>query len=348
MPTLAQQEAADNAKVEEHRREFGDESAARLDARLYEFRRTPSTSYLAGFPKWAVVLLALWVVALETADKLPQLLLSYPRYEAALAEIQVKLMQPAVVSAQLATAVNEAKASEFKPATAQAQLDKALSDARTARFTAEAAPLQPAQAAINLQKTTLDVRAAVFQPKLNEIQLVKLGVETKTAAFQQGLTASQAIQAEQGTAMTNAALAVTMPLIADLLKQYGINVPMDKIAPALSIINPAARTADLQSAVTTGATTTSAAPVTSQEYQNGVQARTTWENYVASLSGDASEGAQFWASVRSDKKQHTCNEQKGATSQAFRDACNKARQMLISVDRNRKANADYLAGWNSL
>jgi hypothetical protein len=57
MPTPAQQEAADNAKVEAHRQLFGDEAAARLDADLYKIRRTSSgSSYLAGFSRWIVVL----------------------------------------------------------------------------------------------------------------------------------------------------------------------------------------------------------------------------------------------------------------------------------------------------
>jgi hypothetical protein len=109
--------------------------------------------------------------------------------------------------------------------------------------------IQPQLAAITLVKTILETKTAVYQPQINEIQLAKLGVETKTAAYQQGLTASQAIQAEQQTAATQAMMRVAAPLIGQELKLFGIDLPLDKIAPQLGIIDPAARTSDLQDAM---------------------------------------------------------------------------------------------------
>ena len=162
MPTPDVFDAADHAAIEEVRKHQGDAAASEFSSKLYLVRRTPRTNYLAGFPKWGVILFAVWVVAIETADKLPQIMLSYPRYEAALAETQAKLLQPELVRAQLATAVNEAKASDLKPAMTQAQLDRAVSDAVTAKFTAEAAPTQLAMAVVNLGKTTSEATTAKF------------------------------------------------------------------------------------------------------------------------------------------------------------------------------------------
>lgn len=275
MPTLAQQEAADAAKVEAYRQQFGNDAAAKLDADLYKLRRAPSgNGYLGGFPRWVVALVAVWVVALETADKLPKLMLAYPSYEAALAEIRVKMMQPDVVTAQLATARLEAEAAQYKPETAKTQLARAESEAVTAGFTAQAAPAQmrltqanavraeveanvskeltaatlekaqndakasilaPQLAVVNLAKTTLEAQAAVYQPKINEVNLAKLGIDAKKAA--------------QENAMNNAALSMMAPMLGNLFKQFGIDLPLDKIAPQLEIIDPAARTRDLQSAM---------------------------------------------------------------------------------------------------
>jgi hypothetical protein len=89
-------------------------------------------------------------------------------------------------------------------------------------------------------------------------------------------------------------------------------------------------------------------PPRSQDYINGAGARAAWEDLVATLTGDARDGAVFWASVRSDKaRQHTCNEGKGASSQAFKSACDAAKIFFVNVDKNRLANADYRSGWNS-
>ncbi len=80
-----------------------DEKAATFEADLYKLRHTPAPepSTFAGFPRWLVVLFVIWVALLETADKLPRLLLSFPGYEATLAEYQAKMMQPDITAAQL-------------------------------------------------------------------------------------------------------------------------------------------------------------------------------------------------------------------------------------------------------
>jgi hypothetical protein len=111
--TTDTQIAADEAEVEKMREKFGDAEAAKLAADLYKIRRTPppAASGFSQFPRGIVILIALWVGLLETADKLPKLLLTIPQYEATLAEYNAKLLQPDLTSAQLTRAKNEATAS---------------------------------------------------------------------------------------------------------------------------------------------------------------------------------------------------------------------------------------------
>lgn len=251
MATSPRQDADRLARVEEHRQKFGDVSAAQLDRTLLELQlqQNAASSRFAGFPKWLVILIAVWVGALETADKLPALLLAYPRYEANLAETQAKLLAPDLARAQLAAAESQAVVAKYdadaapnKPALVAAQLVTAENGAKASIF-------QPPTAAAQLQQTTFNAQASVFAPKTAEVNLAKLGIDTKTATYQQTATAAQSIQAAQGTAITQATMTAMLPMISSLMKQYGIDLPMDKLAPALGIIDPEARTRDLQAAM---------------------------------------------------------------------------------------------------
>lgn len=116
MAGTAAEKAEDDAAVEEYRAKFGDTEAAKLAADLYKLRRTPApASTFAGLPRGIILLIAIWVGLLETAEKLPFLLLAYPQYEATLAEIQARMMQPNLVAAQLDKARLEAKAAKWQP-----------------------------------------------------------------------------------------------------------------------------------------------------------------------------------------------------------------------------------------
>ena len=129
--------AADNVAIEDYRAKFGDEKAAQFAADLYKLRRTPappSAGMFSGLPRSIIILIAIWVGLLETADKLPRLLLSYPGYEATLAEYHAKMMQPDITAAQLEKARNEAKASAYQPGTAEAQLEKSKQEARASAW----------------------------------------------------------------------------------------------------------------------------------------------------------------------------------------------------------------------
>jgi hypothetical protein len=121
MAGTAAQIAEDNAAVEDYRTKFGDTEDAKFAADLYKLRRTPDTGLAARFPRGIVILIAIWVGLLETADKLPLLLLSIPKYEATVAEYQAKLLQPELTQAQLDKARLEAKAAEWQPFATAAQ-----------------------------------------------------------------------------------------------------------------------------------------------------------------------------------------------------------------------------------
>ena len=169
METQAQNVAADNKAVEDFRQKFGDADAAKLWADLYKIRRTPApASSFAGLPRAIILLIAIWVGLLETAEKLPFLLLSYPQYEATLAEIHAKMLQPDLVAAQL---------------------DKARSDAKTAA-------IQPDLTSVQLAKTRLETKAAAFQPDIASAQLDKALSEAKAAKWQPYLTAAQGYHAQ--------------------------------------------------------------------------------------------------------------------------------------------------------
>jgi hypothetical protein len=259
-------------------------SINQINAELAAMRQARGTGYLAGFPKWVVVLFAVWVVAIETADKLPQIMLSYPRYEAALAEAKAKIMQPDLVAAQLAKAQNDATTSSFQPQIADAQLKRAVNEAKASNFQPElteaqlkktfneaaASEIQPETAVLQRDKlkndvatsafqpdltklqtvkAAFDAQASVYQPQINQTQLAKLGVETKTAAFQQGITASESVKKQQDAAFDQGAAKLIYPLVASFLGNLGVNLPLDKLVPNLAIIDPNARTADLESAL---------------------------------------------------------------------------------------------------
>lgn len=158
--------AEDAAAVEEYRAKFGDEKAAQFAADLYKLRRTPApapeTPIFGVFPRWTLVLIAIWLALLETAEKLPRLLLAFPGYEATLAEMQAKMMQPQITAAQLAKAQNEAKASTYQPNLAAVQLEKNTYEANATAYApakalseAKAARWQPSIAAAQSYETQI-------------------------------------------------------------------------------------------------------------------------------------------------------------------------------------------------
>ena len=178
MPTPAELLAADNAAVVEAEEKFGKEEAAKLYRELYLRRRNPpDRSPFASFPRGLVMLIALWVAALETADKLPQLLLSVPRYEAALAEAKGKLVAADMAQAQLEKAKNDAITSGFQPQIAGAQLKREINEAAASNY-------QPKSAEAQMTRAVNEARASQYQPETAQAQL-------KAALWQPFLTAAQ-------------------------------------------------------------------------------------------------------------------------------------------------------------
>jgi hypothetical protein len=329
----------DLAQIEAFRATATPEEAGKFAAELYKLRNTPGSGTFGGFPRWLVVCIAVWLALLETSDKLPQLLLSYPRYQAALAEVQAKIMQPDLIQAQLDKARFDATAARYaadaapaQPALVAAQLKKATAEGDVAndltrqqllKTTNEtrASALQPDLTALQLEKAKYETLAALFQPKTAETQLAKLGIETKAAGIQLPLT-------EQGAALSSATLGVMSPLMMRLL---GI------AQGALSPTEASSSQAPLQPAQQ---------PQRSADYQRGMDWRDKWESYFAGLSGDAQAGADWWASVRSEQRQHSCNEGRGAISADFRTGCLGAKKILDPADEWRTKVPEFKAGWN--
>jgi hypothetical protein len=94
------------------RAHLGDAAASQLAAEIYKLRlaQTPQPNGFYGFPRWTIALIALWLALLETADKLPKLLLTYPAYRATLAELNAKEFQLPIAAAQAFKLEQEAKA----------------------------------------------------------------------------------------------------------------------------------------------------------------------------------------------------------------------------------------------
>ena len=132
----------DLAQIEAYGATATEKEKAEFRAELYKLRNAPSGSYFAGFPRAVVILIAIWFGLLETADKLPQLMLSYPRYQAALAEANAKLLQPDLVAAQLTKANNEALASVYQPDVTKYGLAKAKQEARASEWQSFSAAAQ--------------------------------------------------------------------------------------------------------------------------------------------------------------------------------------------------------------
>lgn len=75
--------------------------------------------------------------------------------------------------------------------------------------------------------------------------------------------------------------------------------------------------------------------------------RIEWEKWFASLKGSYRAGANWWASVRSLRTPHDCNEELWAHGAEFTRGCLDAKARLDPSDRRRTIEPDYKAGWNS-
>jgi hypothetical protein len=380
MASMAQQLAADEAAVEAIRRQFGDAEAAKLAADLYKLRRTPAPSTFAGFPRWAVVGIALWLAVLETADKLPQVLLAYPRYEAALADVKTKLMQPDLTAAQLTKAQNDATASVYQTRLAAATATKAELEADAYKYYPDTSKLQ-------LEKAGFDTLAASFQPQTAETQLTQLQIATKKAGFDLPAAAAAAIKAEQNAAISNSMMTLLGPIFSSLAGPQQGKVQ--------SIINPDQRLNELQGSMAveqTGQTAPVTAPppalapapappvethrppskkairnndprkvgaivaqpiapesVTQNEFEVGQQDARDWHTWYVQQNGHAHEGAAYAynAYLHNVLTPDVCEENPAyMTRAAFHAACDLAYGRLIVIAGEERRDSQYSSGFN--
>ena len=82
-------------------------------------------------------------------------------------------------------------------------------------------------------------------------------------------------------------------------------------------------------------------------YSQGQLDRRNWEAWFAQLEGPFRDGAQWWASVRSSNPPPTCQRAPGADHIAAAAGCTAAQERLTNLDRRRRSEPDYRAGWNN-
>jgi hypothetical protein len=164
---------ADFDQIESFRTTATPEETAKFAAELYKIRNTASANFFTTFPRWLILMIAVWFGLLETAEKLPMILLSFPRYQAELAEAQAKLLQPDLLRAQLTKAENEATASKLQPEMTKTQLARAKNEA-------EASEMQPDLISLQVNKARLDATIAEYAALAAHYQPHMAGVSRPT------------------------------------------------------------------------------------------------------------------------------------------------------------------------
>jgi CHAT domain-containing protein len=84
--------------------------------------------------------------------------------------------------------------------------------------------------------------------------------------------------------------------------------------------------------------------IASSAFRDGRADRQAWETWFEGLSSAYRDGAEFWASRRSDPSPPECT---STSDIAFRSGCEEAKKRLAESDRRRRAEPNYRAGWNS-
>ena len=87
----------------------------------------------------------------------------------------------------------------------------------------------------------------------------------------------------------------------------------------------------------------------STPFQNGVNDRTSWEQWFSGLQGEYRSGAFYWSAMRNDKNQTpSCENKRRESYGDFTDGCRAAKKFLTQSDQKRASDADYKSGWNSV
>jgi hypothetical protein len=100
------------------------------------------------------------------------------------------------------------------------------------------------------------------------------------------------------------------------------------------------------------ATATPPAAEPSRAYVEGLADRQAWEHYFGTMSGPEKEGAEWWASHRSDPNNPSCF---ALTAEQYQNpkvgevitGCLSAKLQLDPTDKRRLAEPDYREGWRS-
>ena len=80
-------------------------------------------------------------------------------------------------------------------------------------------------------------------------------------------------------------------------------------------------------------------------FRNGLEARSEYEQWFGSISGDRREGAHFWAGQRSAPQPRPCAGQ--SMSQVWQEGCQEAQRRLALSDARRRSEIQFRAGWNA-
>jgi hypothetical protein len=85
----------------------------------------------------------------------------------------------------------------------------------------------------------------------------------------------------------------------------------------------------------------------SRAFTEGLSARREHERWFAGLSGQAKDGAAYWAGQRSLPNPSSCGTPATIEQQEWITGCLAAQQRLDPTDKRRRAEPDYRRGWNA-
>lgn len=342
------QQEADDAAVERTRERFGDAEAAILNRELIIKRTEPGGSWQSKLPVPLLIVTGLLLFVFEVVAKAPEFFLTLGRFQAAQAEYDAKLLQPATARAQLdraeAEAITARAAADIARALTTAQLSKAQDDAKTAM-------IQPELAAAQLRNARLEAENRALQPQQTQMQMAKLALDTQVVMATLPNTQASAAMANQMLRIMGPWMGVLGGVIPS---PQQVLQPQAAPEPQPAAAQPLARPASLpappaprhqQPPQSMPITLTNDPKV--NDYLLGAHDAQGWTVFLAMSQPDVREGSEFWVSVKDKPAGHSCNEGKGATNAAFRNGCEAARERFVDIDRQYKASADYRSGWKS-
>ena len=263
-------------------------------------------------PSWLIVVIAVWVALIETAEKVPMILLSYPRYEASKAEVEVKILQPDLLKAQITKAMNEAATSLIQIDLTKAQLEKARNDAL----------------------------ASVYQPQLGEVQVRRAQIDAVAAT--QGI-AERLMVFSMPTMADN--LTSSHPWSTALNILYNPTIP--KAIPQFpNQFSPPAEQSKPQASPPKSATE----PQRSKAYTDGARDRQSWTAWLATLDEQTKDGATANERVINAGGSTECYvpgymRSEVAKSQRYLAGCTAAQARINQIREKAAANKDYRKGW---